>query len=233
MRLLLASNSTAPGGPYLGHALPHLGPFFGDAVRRVAFVPFAGVTTDYDAYTARVREAFAELGVEVEGVHEDRAIAVIDRADAVVVGGGNTFALVARLYEAGLVEPVRERVRAGLPYAGWSAGANVACPSLRTTNDMPVVQPPTFEALDLVPFQINPHYTPDRLPNHGGETRPMRLAEFCALEPEVSVVGLYEGSALRVEGAAVTLLGPHPLVLFQGANAPSEHAPGEGYDWLL
>src|SRR5690606_16717180 len=131
-----------------------------------------------------------------------------------------TFRLVERMHRLGVMEAIRACVRAGAPYVGWSAGANVACPTLRTTNDMPVVEPPSFETLGLVPFQINPHYTDAHPPGHRGETRAERLAEFTALNPDVPVAGLPEGTTLRREGDRLERLGPHPLHLFHGAAAP-------------
>ena len=207
MRLLLLSNSTSPGHPYLAHAREWIAGALGDA-RRVAFVPYAGVTVSYSDYADRVREALAGLDVEITSVHEapsaERAVA---EADAVFVGGGNTFHLLREMHLRGLVRAVRHRVEAGATYVGWSAGANVACPTIRTTNDMPVVEPPTFDALGLVPVQINPHYTDAHPDGHQGETRAQRLAEFVACNPGAPVVGLPEGTALRLDGGAVRLLG--------------------------
>lgn len=234
MRLLLLSNSTNPGGAYLAWPREHLADFLrhdgaGASAprRRVAFVPYAGVRVRWDDYTARVAEALGELGCDVVGVHADGDPAgAVAAADVVAVGGGNTFRLLERLHATGLVEAIRARVRAGVPYVGWSAGSNVACPTIRTTNDMPVVEPPTFTALGLVPFQINPHYTEARLPNHGGETRPERLLEFVELNREMPVVGLPEGTALRVEDGGVTLVGGAPAVVFRYGVEPAPVAPG-------
>ncbi|HXE56828.1 MAG TPA: dipeptidase PepE [Gemmatimonadales bacterium] len=227
MRLLLLSNSTNPGGGYLAHAAPRIRRFLGPDARRVAFVPYAAVTVSYDAYAARVAEALGALGHEIVPVHRaaDPA-AVVRAADAVAVGGGNTFRLLARLYETGLLEVIRDRVGAGAPYLGWSAGSNVACPTIRTTNDMPIVEPPSFRALGLVPFQINPHYTDARLPNHQGETRDERLAEFVALNPEMTVIGLPEGAMLLVEGGRVELLSGRPARIFRAGRPPLEQPPG-------
>ena len=225
MRLLLLSNSTNPGEPYLAWPLPHLRDFLGTASRLV-FVPYAGVCMSANGYLSAVRDALAPLGVTVTGAHETGSPAAeLERADAVVVGGGNTFQLLARLYATGLLEPIRERVRAGLPYIGWSAGANVACPTIRTTNDMPIVEPPSFDALGLVPFQINPHYTEARLPNHGGETRPERIAEFLEVDRTARVVGLREGTGLRLEGKRLSLLGNAPALVFRHGVPAQEAGP--------
>jgi dipeptidase E len=144
----------------------------------------------------------------------------------VVVGGGNTFQLLAALHRDGLVLAIRDAVTTGTPYIGWSAGANVACPTIRTTNDMPIVEPPTFDALGLVPFQINPHFTVARVPNHGGETRTERLLEFTTANPDSDVLALPEGTMIEVDPTGTTLIGPHPALLFRGGREPLEIPPG-------
>src|ERR1044071_1744174 len=160
-RLLLYSNgSELIGQNPTEFAHGALRDFLGADVRRVLFVPFAGVSRTEDEYAAQVRRLFGPLGYEVESLHEATdARAAVERADAFAVGGGNTFKLLRGLYDCGAVEALRARVGAGAPYVGWSAGSNVACPTIRTTNDMPIVEPPSFDALNLIPFQINPHYT--------------------------------------------------------------------------
>ena len=226
--LLLLSNSTSPGRPYLSHAREWIADAVGGA-GRVAFVPYAAVTFSYDDYARRVAEALDGLGLEVVGVHTARRPAqAIAEADAVFVGGGNTFHLLRACYEHGLVDAVRARVAAGAPYVGWSAGANLACPTIRTTNDMPVVEPPSLDALGLVPVQINPHYTDAHPDGHQGETRAQRLAEFVAANPGAPVVGLPEGTALRVDGADVRVLGGAGARVFDAASPEGRRAaPGE------
>jgi dipeptidase E len=156
------------------------------------------VTVTWDAYAARVAEALGPLGVRVRPVHaSDDPAGVVRDAAAVAVGGGNTFHLLAHLYRSGLLGAVRDRVAAGAPYLGWSAGSVVACPTLQTTNDMPVVEPPAFAALGLVGVQINAHYTDFHPPGFQGETRAERLAEFVAANPDAAVVGLPEGAGSR------------------------------------
>jgi len=226
VRLLLLSNSRNPGGEYLAHAREELADFLGAAARRLAFVPYAAVTFSYDDYAARVREVFETLGHGVVSVHEGEPREILDAADGVVVGGGNTFRLLERVRATALFEPMRARVAAGMPYLGWSAGSNLAGPTIRTTNDMPIIQPPSFQGLGLVPFQLNPHYTDQMLPNHGGESRDERIAEFLALNPRETVVGLREGSWLRVEGKEVRLGGPHPMRRFRAGAEPVELPPG-------
>jgi len=224
MSILLLSNSSSSAG-YLVHAHEWIAGALGDA-RRVAFVPFAGVTLNWDEYADRVEEALEPLGVQVTPVHRaEDAPAAVAAADAVLVGGGNTFVLLRELYARGLVAAIRARVAAGAPFVGWSAGSNVACPTIRTTNDMPVVEPPSLDALGLVPFQINPHYTDRTIPGHGGESRADRLAEFVVMNPGLPVVGLPEGTGLRVSDGRVERLGPHAVTLFRhGADPRVEDA---------
>jgi dipeptidase E len=234
-RLLLLSNgSELVGDEPTGFARGAVRDFLGERVRTVLFVPFAAVVRTYDEYAARVRLRFGALGYDVESIHEEEdARAAVERAEAIAVGGGNTFHLLRGLYEAGVVEAIRERVERGTPYVGWSAGSNVACPTIKTTNDMPVVEPPSFGALGLVPFQINPHYTDECLPNHRGETRDERLTEFIHANPGVRVVGLREGTMLRVEGAGIELVGGKPARLFLKGEEPRDTAPEESLRFLL
>jgi dipeptidase E len=225
-RLLLLSNSANPGQGYLEHARRALADFLGPSPLRLAFAPFAAIRFSYDDYTARVREVFGAMGHAVDSLHEGDPADVLRQANGIVVGGGNTFRLLERLSRLALLDRIRRRGADGMPYVGWSAGANLACPTIRTTNDMPVIEPPSLTALGLVPFQINPHYTDLVVPNHGGETRAERIAEFLELNPAVPVIGLREGSMLRVEGRSVTLLGPHPLRLFQAGLPARDLPPG-------
>lgn len=231
-RLLLLSNSTIPGQGFLEYAEDALRDFLGSVHGRLLFVPFAGVRISYDDYAERVKTRFAQLGLEVESIHRSAdPQRAVEEAGAVVVGGGNTFHLLREL--TGLLPAIRARVEAGVPYVGWSAGANLACPTIRTTNDMPIVEPPSFEALGLVPFQINPHYTDAHPPGHGGETRAERIAEFVAANPEMPVIGLPEGTMLRVEGGRMALLGERPARLFRHGAEPEKIAPGEGIEQIL
>ena len=234
-RLLLLSNgSELVGNEPTEFAQGAVRNFLGASVRRVLFVPFAAVVRTYDEYAARVRRRFGPLGYEVESIHEaDEAVAAVERAEAIAVGGGNTFHLLRGLYEAGVIEALRARVEGGSPYVGWSAGSNVACPTIKTTNDMPIVEPPTLRALGLVPFQINPHYTDAALAGHQGETRDERLLEFVHANPGVRVVGLREGTMLRVEGQEVTLVGNRPARLFLKGEEPRELSPADSFSFLL
>jgi len=233
MRLLLISNSTNAGEPYLAYPLRRIGEFL-HGVREVAFVPYAAVTFSYADYERRVQERFATLGIRVRSVHRaaDPA-AVIRRAEAVCVGGGNTFALAKKMQEQGLMRAIRNRVKAGIPYVGWSAGSNVACPTIATTNDMPIVEPQSFRAVGAVKFQINPHYLDAAPAGHAGETREQRLLEFMAANPRRYAVGLREGCMLRLEEGRLELLGSRPMRIFRKGIAPYEVQPGDDLSFLL
>ena len=230
-RLLLISNSTQHGGGYLEHCSDEIRNFLGTA-KTVAFVPYA--LANHDSYAARAREAYRGMGYEVTSVHEVSEPAdLIAGVDAVFIGGGNTFRLLKALYDQDLVVPLSARASSGMPYIGTSAGSNVACISIRTTNDMPIVYPPTFDALGLVPFNINPHYLdPDPASSHMGETRETRIREFHE-ENTPPVVGLREGCWLRVEGDQMTLGGTMSARLFRRGAEPVEHAPGDDLSELL
>ncbi|MFQ5349194.1 MAG: dipeptidase PepE, partial [Thermoanaerobaculia bacterium] len=193
-RLLLASTSKVHGSGYLDHLEPHLVELFA-GVDRVLFVPWA--LHDLDGYTGEARQRLAALGIGVDGVHQaPDPVAAVERAAALFIGGGNTFRLLDRLLRAQLIEPIRRRVASGMPYLGTSAGSNVAGPTIRTTNDMPIVHPASFAALGLVEFQINPHYIDaDPSSTHMGETRDMRLQQFHE-ENDTPVVALREGTLL-------------------------------------
>ncbi|MFD0021596.1 dipeptidase PepE [Streptomyces sp. NPDC058382] len=231
MNLLLLSNSTQYGCGYLEHALDTVAAFLPSGAR-LAFVPYA--LADYSTYTARVRDALEPAGISVRGVHENAdPVAELGASDAVFIGGGNSFRLLSALYRTGLRDAVIEAVRDGLPYMGASAGTNMAAPTLRTTNDMPIVQPPSFETLGLVPFQINPHYQdPDPDSTHKGETREERLAEFLE-ENDVPVLGLREGSWLRVNGRQARVQGARPARLFTRGAQPQELPAGTDVSHLL
>ena len=230
--LLLFSNSRSAGQPFLGHALPALRGFL-EGVERLFFAPYA--SHDYASYLGLVREALAPLGVEVAGLdREADPQAALETAQALFVGGGNSFRLVAALHKLELLEVVRRRVAAGeLRYIGASAGTNVACPTIRTTNDMPVVEPPSLRAFGLLPFQINPHYLDaDPHSTHMGETREMRLLEFLD-ENDVAVVGLREGAWLRRQDEQLTLEGENGARLFRRGHEAEDLAGGADLSFLL
>jgi dipeptidase E len=223
-RLLLLSTSTIFGGEYLDYAEAEVRDFLG-AAKRVLFVPFA--LHDRDAYAGRVRKKFSQLGFELESIHRaaDMRIA-FENADAVFIGGGNTFRLLKGLYDHDLLGIIRERVRAGMPYMGSSAGSNVAGPTIKTTNDMPIVQPPSFDSLGLVPFQINPHYLDaDPSSTHMGETREERLLQFLE-ENDTPVVALREGALLRIENGSCELKGATGARIFRRKLPPLDVSAG-------
>jgi dipeptidase E len=230
MRLLLISNSTLYGGGYLDHCAGALVSFLAPGVRRVLFVPYA--VHDRTAYAAKARARFEQMGLGLDSIHDapGGAIRAVEDAEAIFVGGGNTFRLLESLWRENLVEPIRRRVGARMPYVGSSAGSNVACPTIKTTNDMPIVQPPTLEALNLVAFQINPHYQ-DPIPGstHMGETRDERIAEFHE-ENETAVVGLREGAWLVVNGSTVVVDGATGARVFLRGRKPFECAAGNTLD---
>src|SRR5690554_3828949 len=208
MRLLLISNSTNPGEEYLDYPKYNIRKFLGEKPMNAIFIPYAAVTFSFEEYEKKVNDRFAEIGHHVTSIHRFiNPVEAIENADAIVVGGGNTWQLVKMLQEKGLMKVIRKKVKKGAPYIGWSAGANIACPTLRTTNDMPIVQPEKFKTLKLVPFQINPHYLDDNPANHGGETRETRINEFIEMNREVCVAGLREGTMLLLEGKELVLMG--------------------------
>lgn len=222
MRLLLISSSNVYGYGYLDHAEPYLRDYLGSACKRIAFVPFAAF--DHAAYTDKVRERFGRMDIDVVGL--DR----IDHADAIFVGGGNTFRLLKTLYEREMLEGIRTRVRNGMTYVGSSAGSILTCPTIMTTNDMPIVRPPSFDALGLIPFQLNCHYI-DADPNstHMGETREVRIAEYHE-ENDTTVLGLREGSMLRVENGVTRLLGERRARIFRRGEESFEIEPNSVVD---
>jgi dipeptidase E len=222
-RILLISNSTLHGSGYLDHAETEIRSFLGDA-KRVLFVPYA--LFDRDNYAATAQQRFEKMGYELSSVHTvDDPAQAVEKTDAVFIGGGNTFRLLKALYEFELLGPIRERVWAGMPYVGSSAGSNVAAPTIKTTNDMPIVEPPSFEALHLVSFQINPHYLdPDPNSKHMGETREERLIQFLE-ENETPVVGLREGAMLRIDEDAVFLRGSTGARIFRRGKEQVEVTP--------
>jgi dipeptidase E len=230
-RLLLISNSTNHGQGYLDHVLSEIDGFLGP-VRRLIFIPFA--MKDREGYGAKAAERLAAIGIEVSTLTADEAGRRLVRdAEAVFTGGGNTFRLLKTLQDAGILPLLRERALAGMPYIGSSAGTNIAAPTIRTTNDMPIVQPASFDAMGLIPFQINPHYL-DADPNstHMGETRELRLKEFHE-ENETPVVGLREGAWIRVEENRATLGGTRGARIFRRGQAPEERGTGASLDDLL
>jgi dipeptidase E len=230
-RILLISNSTLHGSGYLDHAESEIRDFLGN-VTQVLFVPYA--VFDRDEYADMARDRYARMGYELTSVHTATdPIEAVNKTDAVFIGGGNTFRLLNALYQANLLEPIRDRVKNGMPYIGSSAGSNVAGPTIKTTNDMPIVQPPSFDSLGLVSFQISPHYLdPDPNSTHMGETQEDRIVEFLE-ENHTPVAGIREGAMIRIENGTSVLRGSKGARIFRKGMEPVEKSPGARLDDLL
>ena len=233
MKLLLISNSTNAGEAYLKYPIAQIGAHL-QGVSEVVFIPYAAVTFSYDEYERKVQERFNEIGIKVTSVH--RALNkrnFVRHAQAIVIGGGNTFALLKKMQEEDLLDMIFRRVKAGVPYIGWSAGSNVTCPTICTTNDMPIVQPKSFRAIGLVPFQINPHYLDANPEGHAGETREQRINEYVEANRSRYVVGLREGCMLRIDDNGIELIGSRPMRIFKKGIETYEVQPGDNIEFLL
>jgi len=208
--MLLLSSSKYKNTGYLEHTIPWLQNFLTDyRGKTIAFVPYAGVRRTFDEYEK------TGLGMNIVSVHHGKQHRdIIEQADIIAIGGGNTFCLLKQLYEHNLIDIIREKVNNGTPYFGWSAGANVAGASIMTTNDMPITYPPSFQALQLFPHQINPHFISGKMQGHNGESREERLAEFLLVNPTALVYALPEGSALHIQNEMATVLGENPILCF-------------------
>jgi len=234
MKLLLISNSTNAGDSYLNHPREQIADFLGREIRKVLFFPYAAVTFSYDDYLKKVQERFAELGYQVDSIHNfNLPKEAVKQSDAIVVGGGNTWMLSKKIHELDLVDVLREKVLTGTPYIGWSAGANMACPTIMTTNDMPVADPRGFHAFHFVPFQINPHYLDANPEGHAGETRQQRIEEYITVNPDRYVVGLREGTMLLVNNNRVELVGKRPARIFRFGKDPIETEPGGDLNFVM
>lgn len=233
MNLLLISNSTNAGEPYLKYPLKEIAKTL-EGIKEIVFIPYAAVTFSYDTYAKKVQERFAEIGIKVRSIHSSPNPRIMIRhAKAICVGGGNTFALTKKMQEQGLLSAVLRRLQAGVPYVGWSAGSNICCPTICTTNDMPIVQPESFKAIGAVKFQINPHYLDANPEGHAGETREQRILEYIEANPRRYVVGLREGCMLRYKDGELSLIGPKPIRLFKKGEPIREISAGEDLSFLL
>lgn len=234
MRLLLISNSTMPGEPYLDYPKHEIQKFLGEKPVDALFIPYAAVTFSFEHYESKVKERFTEIGHNITSIHHfSNPVEAIQKAEVIVVGGGNTWQLVRMMHDRRLMEAIRQKVERGTPYIGWSAGSNVACPTLQTTNDMPVVDPKGFDCMDLVPFQINPHYLDANPEGHGGETREQRIEEFLEINPGIAVVGLREGTMLKYENNTLNLIGNRSVRIFRKGFTPQELGAGDNFDFLF
>ena len=233
MNLLLISNSTNAGEEYLQYPIQQIGKFL-EGVSEVVFIPYAAVTFSYAAYEAKVQNRFNEIGVKVRSIHRAaNPRHMIRNAQAICVGGGNTFALAKKMQEQGLMQAIRKKRAEGTPYVGWSAGSNVCCPTICTTNDMPIVQPESFKAIGAVKFQINPHYLDANPEGHAGETREQRILEYIEANPRRWVVGLREGCMLHVEGEKMELIGSRPMRIFKKGVETYEVKAGDDLGFLM
>ncbi len=235
MRLLLISNSTNAGEAYLEYPKQNIKDFLAKSnVKKIMFVPYAAVSFSYDEYQQKVANRLAEVGIEVDSVHNyDNQIEAIKNAEAIVVGGGNTFHLMSCMQKFGLIQAIREKVQAGTPYIGWSAGSNVTCPTICTTNDMPIVEPMTFKAINLIPFQINPHYLDAHPDGHAGETREQRLTEYINANQGMYVAGLREGCMFVIEDGKIGMIGSRPLRIFKFGQEPYELNATDDLSFLM
>ena len=233
MNLLLISNSTNAGEEYLKYPIAEIAKTL-KGVSEVVFIPYAAVTFSYDEYEAKVQARFNEIGIKVKSIHHAlNKRNFLRNAEAVVIGGGNTFALLKKMQEEDLLDVIHRRVKGGMPYIGWSAGSNVTCPTICTTNDMPIVQPESFRAIGLVSFQINPHYLDANPVGHAGETREQRILEYLEANRSRYVVGLREGCMLRIDDNGIELIGSRPMRIFKKGQPTYEVNPGDDISFLL
>ena len=233
MKLLLISNSTNAGEEYLRYPMPQIEKFL-QGVREIVFVPYAAVTFSYAAYEKKVQDRLGEIGIRVKSVHRAKdPVKMIREAEAICVGGGNTFALTKKMQEQGLMKAILKKIKAGTPYVGWSAGSNVSCPTICTTNDMPIVEPESFRAIGAIPFQINPHYLDANPEGHAGETREQRILEYITANPKRWVVGLREGCMLHYENEKMELIGQRPMRIFRKGVETFEVQPGDDLSFLF
>lgn len=234
MKLLLLSNSTIPGEDYLQYAKPYIRDFLGNEPKKILFIPYAAVTFSYDEYERKVNSAFKEIGHRVYSIHNSKNIGeTIKNSDVIITGGGNTWVLLQQLQQKGMLELLKEKIESGTPYIGWSAGSNLACPSIKTTNDMPIVEPKNFSALSLIPFQINPHYLDKNPEGHGGETREDRIMEFLNINRNMHVAGLREGTMFMIKNKTIQLLGNRSCRIFKFDFPVKEINPTENIHFLI
>ena len=235
MRLLLISNSTNPGEEYLDYPKHNIKEFLGEKPVKALFIPYAGVTVSFDDYEAKVKERFNEVGHDVVSIHRfEDPVQAVEEAEAIVVGGGSTWNLLYLIHKYKLTQPIRNKViNKKAPYIGWSAGSNLTCPTIKTTNDMPIIDPMGFDALNLIPFQINPHYLDKNPDGHGGETREDRINEFMVLNPNIYVTGLREATMFLVENNNIKLIGDRQCRIFKNGIETYELSAKDDFNFLL
>lgn len=218
MQIFAFSSSRSGNSEFLEPVLPVIKGKLKERTK-VAFIPFASVEKSYHFYFSKVKKALESLHVNLILALPSNCNEVIDESDTIMVGGGNTFKLLYDLYELNLLDKIVAKVRSGISYIGWSAGSNILCPTIGTTNDMPVIEPKSFKSLNLFPFQINPHYLNNKINGFNGETRDQRLLEFLQVNPDIPVIGLPEGSFLQLENNNLLYKGPMQCVLFEYSNS--------------
>jgi dipeptidase E len=238
MRLLLISNSTNRGEEFLTYPMPNIKNFLGEKPLNCLFIPYAGVSVTWDNLEERVKARFDEIGHNIKSIHKyDDPVKAVEEAEVIVVSGGNTWNLLHKVRKNNLIESIRKKVLSGTPYVGWSAGSNLACPTIKTTNDMPIIDPNGFDALNLIPFQINPHYLGSEddhnYKTHGGETREERIKEFMVINPDIYVAGLREGCMFVVEDNNMKMIGKRNLRVFKNGIETKEYEPNEDFSFLL
>jgi dipeptidase E len=233
-RLLLLSSSRDANGVYLLHSASAIRSLLGDTIQRILFIPYAGVTVVHGEYARRAAVPFAKLGYDLRSIADATdPVRALESTEAIVVGGGNTFQLLASLYDRELIDVIRARVHAGVPYIGWSAGAVITAPTIGTTNDMPITEPRSLRALNLIPFQINAHYTDFHPPGHQGETRAERLEEYIEVNRMVRVLGLREGCSLRITDDEIALHGLEAAPVFSYGVPRADYSAGDDISFLL
>lgn len=233
-KLLLLSNSKVEGFDYLGFAEEEIKSFLGKEIQDLLFIPYAAVSFSYDKYEEIVKGRFERFGYRINSIHKTlNPQNAVKHADAIIVGGGNTFHLLDELYRNDLINILKAKLENGTPYIGWSAGANLACPTIKTTNDMPVVYPPSFDSLNQIPFQINPHFTDAQPEGHKGETRSERINEFLVSNPDLKVVGLPEGCILKIYDEKIELIGERKIKLFAKDQTVEEFSKDDDLNFLL
>ncbi|MFR9649220.1 MAG: dipeptidase PepE [Rikenellaceae bacterium] len=233
MKLLLLSNSTNAGEDFLEYSLFEIEKHLKN-VKSTLFIPYAAVGSSYDSYFEMTSQRLSQIGIKVTSAHHySSPNEAVIQAESICVGGGNTFALLHKMQQLGLVEAISERVIQGVPYLGWSAGSNVTSPTIATTNDMPIIEPESLNSLGLIPFQINPHYIDTTIQGHAGESREQRIEEYLYLNRKRWVVGLREGTMLKVDGDDIHLLGDKTARIFRYGETPRELSSKDSLQFLL
>jgi dipeptidase E len=234
--ILAFSSSRSGNSGYLETAVPVIKRFLDSKTTNIAFIPFASTDRNYTEYAIRVAEGLKDLSLKVNCALPENAKSIIEESHAIMIGGGNTFQLIHDLYELDLLDLIHKKVGNGTPYISWSAGSNILSPTIATTNDMPVIEPKSFKALNIFSFQTNPHYFNQKTEGFNGETRNQRLEEYLEINPACKIVGLPEGTGLQLENQLLTFFGEGSGVLFErkeGNFIKTQIKPGDNLSFLL